>query len=57
MANGEWLDGAIFSDGSLRPGSNPNYTNDSDCTNNPNDSDYANYSDYAGGERGGEAHR
>ena len=34
MARGQWLNGAIPGDGSLRPGSNPNYP------------DYPNYSNY-----------
>jgi hypothetical protein len=52
MDDGEWLDGAIPGDGSLRPGNNPDYSNYSNNPDNPNYSDYSNNGKTAA--RGGE---
>ena len=44
MAGGEWFNGAVSGDGSLRPGRNTNYDSNPDYA---NDADYTNYSNYS----------
>ena len=55
MDGGEWLDGAIPGDGSLRPGNNPNHPNNPDYPNHPNNSNYSYNGKTAAG--GGDTHR